>query len=1065
MSSRTVSVALQAKVDQYLAAMSAAAKGTDDVAKAAEAAGKKVDESTKGAGLAFADLSKQVGISVGESAGAAQKLSGVGAQWQKLQRTAVENKEAWNDVSGGLLKSGAAAGVAVALVTREYANFDQAMSGVASTGDDARQNIDALTEAAKKAGADTAYSAVEAANGVEELVRAGVSASDVLGGGLDGALSLAAAGQIEVAEAAGIASTAMTQFKLSGDKIPHVADLLAAGAGKAMGGVDDLGMALKQSGLVASQFGLSIEETVGGLSAFASAGLLGSDAGTSLKAMLLALANPAGATAKKMEELGISAYDAQGQFVGLEGLAGVLQERLGGLSDAQRQQALAQIFGNDAVRAASILYEEGADGIANWTAAVDDSGYAAETAATLQDNLRGDLEKLGGAFSTLAIEAGEAGNGPLRALVQSLTGIVDLAGQYPAAAQGILGIVAALSGLAIAGGALMKGVSFVAEFRTSLATLADTSPGLEKAASALGKLGAVAAGAAIGFAALSILGEVTDNLWGVAPAAEAAAAAMERLSQGEGVATLDSMFKTLEGKDIAQNVGDLASAFDVLSKVASGLDSGIGSYSSDDFFANLFGAESNLDRIQAQFTELDSAISQMSMADATQAFVGIRDASEAAGLPLEDLVALFPEYAAQIQQLAAANGLGELSAGQMASAMEGMYGPLTEVQAGMEGATTAAAAQAGAYDAAAAAAQQEAEAQAQAAEVARDALDAHLGLVDAITAVNDAQRAGANAVMGEQAAYDQWIASLQEASAQIEKNGKSLDSNTEAGRSNREYLRGLATDARDYTDAMRDNGASVDVLNAKMGEQRSAFIETANKFGVTGAAAEALADSYGLIPNYVSTTIVAPGAKVSTDEAAALNAQLEALPEEVRPDIVVIANTYGAEAAQAAIDAVKSKTVTVTVQHRVVGGSSAPVMGRSVAEADGGVLDFYARGGIRENHVAQIAPAGSWRVWAEPETGGEAYIPLAAAKRIRSLEIWRETGRRLGVTGPQYFANGAVLGPNATTGALSRPGDSYASVTNVTHQYHFEGREALGWLTDHLRDGQRRSYQTGGVHG
>ena len=337
--------------------------------------------------------------------------------------------------------------------------------------------------------------------------------------------------------------------------------------------------------------------------------------------------------------------------------------------------------------------------------------------------------------------------------------------------------------------------------------------------------------------------------------------------------------------------------------------------------------------------------------------------------------------------------------------------------------------------------------------------------MDAINAVNDAQRAGANAVMGEQAAYDQWIASLQEASAQVEKNGKSLDANTEAGRSNREYLRGLATDARDYTDAMRDNGASVDVLNAKMGEQRSAFIETAAKFGVTGAAAEALADSYGLIPNYVSTTIVAPGAKVSTDEAAALNAQLEALPEEVRPDIVVIANTYGAEAAQAAIDAVKSKTVTVTVQHRVVGGSSAPVMGRSVAEADGGVLDFYARGGIRENHVAQIAPAGSWRVWAEPETGGEAYIPLAAAKRIRSLEIWRETGRRLGVTGPQYFANGGVIGQHATSGALSRPGDSYASVTNVTNQYHFEGREALGWLTDHLRDGQRRSYQTGGVHG
>jgi TP901 family phage tail tape measure protein len=73
-----------------------------------------------------------------------------------------------------------------------------------------------------------------------------------MGGGLKGALSLAAAGQIDVAEAAGIASTAMTQFSLAGKDLPHVADLLAAGAGKAMGSVDDLGQALNQAGLVAS---------------------------------------------------------------------------------------------------------------------------------------------------------------------------------------------------------------------------------------------------------------------------------------------------------------------------------------------------------------------------------------------------------------------------------------------------------------------------------------------------------------------------------------------------------------------------------------------------------------------------------------------------------------------------------------------------------------------------------------------------------------------------------------------------------------------------------------------
>lgn len=77
-----------------------------------------------------------------------------------------------------------------------------------------------------------------------------------------------------------------------------------------------------------------------------------------------------------------------------------------------------------------------------------------------------------------------------------------------------------------------------------------------------------------------------------------------------------------------------------------------------------------------------------------------------------------------------------------------------------------------------------------------------------------------------------------------------------------------------------------------------------------------------------------------------------------------------------------------------------------LTEADGGVVSYYGDGGV-ESHVAQIAPAGAWRVWAEPETGGEAYIPLASAKRSRSVDIWRETGRRLGVQ-PEMYAFGGI---------------------------------------------------------
>lgn len=91
-------------------------------------------------------------------------------------------------------------------------------------------------------------------------------------------------------------------------------------------------------------------------------------------------------------------------------------------------------------------------------------------------------------------------------------------------------------------------------------------------------------------------------------------------------------------------------------------------------------------------------------------------------------------------------------------------------------------------------------------------------------------------------------------------------------------------------------------------------------------------------------------------------------------------------------------------------------------EKDGGIVKFYAKGGLRprEDHVAQIAPAGAYRVWAEQETGGEAYIPLADSKRARSLEIWRQTGQLLGVTFAEY-ANGAISAASGRFGGSAMP--------------------------------------------
>lgn len=468
MSDRVVKVSLIASVNNYVAGLEKAERATYKATTEAEKQAKRLDANRKVMGL--------VGT-------AAVALGGA--------------------VTLGL-------GVAVA----KYAEFDQAMSGVAATGDEARKNIDALTDAAIDAGARTVFSAKESANAIEELAKAGLSTGDILNGGLNGALDLAAAGGMDVADAAGVAATTLGQFQLEGKDASHVADLLAAGAGKAMGDVSDLAYALSQSGTVAHQFGIDVDDTVGTLAAFANAGMLGSDAGTSFRTMLLRLANPTGKAASKMKELGIQAYDAQGKFVGMEGLAGQLQDTLSGLTQEQRNAALAIIFGQDAIRAANVLYTEGKDGIAKWNDAVDESGYASKVAATRLDNLRGDLEQLGGAFDSAMIGMGKAADGPLRGVVQMLTGMIDIFNDMPAGAQQAVFWIGAVGAAGVTtGGAFLLAVPKIAAYKAALASM---SGGAQKAIGVLSKvglaLGGVTAGVSLGLVGYDLLKKAFDSL-------------------------------------------------------------------------------------------------------------------------------------------------------------------------------------------------------------------------------------------------------------------------------------------------------------------------------------------------------------------------------------------------------------------------------------------------------------------------------------------------------------------------------------------------------------------------
>ena len=351
-----------------------------------------------------------------------------------------------------LIASGmTAAGLAVAAfgvaAVKMAADFDQQMSTVqANTGATSAQ-MDQLRAAAIEAGASTVYSASDSADAINDLGKAGMSVTDILNGGLSGALNLAASDGMAVGDAAEYMANALSMFHLKGSQASQVADTLAAGAGKAVGNVSDFGEALNNCGAQANSFGMNIQETTGVLALFAQNGTIGAEAGTQLNSMLMKLAAPSAEASNTMKELGISAYDAQHHFVGMANFAGQLQKAEKNLTDEQRNQANATIFGSYAIKAANYLYEAGESGVNKWTKAVSESGYAAEQAAAKNNNLKGDLENLSGSMESLMISVGEGAQGPLRKMVQGLDTMVDAFAGLPSGAQQTIVVMASLAGV------------------------------------------------------------------------------------------------------------------------------------------------------------------------------------------------------------------------------------------------------------------------------------------------------------------------------------------------------------------------------------------------------------------------------------------------------------------------------------------------------------------------------------------------------------------------------------------------------------------------------------------
>ena len=227
-------------------------------------------------------------------------------------------------------------------------------------------------------------------------------------------------------------------------------------------------------------------------------------------------------------------------------------------------------------------------------------------------------------------------------------------------------------------------------------------------------------------------------------------------------------------------------------------------------------------------------------------------------------------------------------------------------------------------------------------------------------------------------AHDAATRRLKEANKAVRESNGNLKGNSDSALKARESVRSYAeAKVREAQEVQRTTGSNVKA-NAVIEAGRKALYDSMRQAGLTKAEAQRLIDKYLQIPKSVKTNIDL------ASEAAQRRAQI--LKETIA--------------------AIRDKSITITVKQRLqnVGKLATNLQNPDDAYANGGIT-AYANGGVTafangsENHVAQIAPAGAMRLWAEPETGGEAYIPLHPAKRDRSLAIWEETGKRLGALG------------------------------------------------------------------
>lgn len=302
--------------------------------------------------------------------------------------------------------------------------FETSMSKVSALSGAAGDDLAALEGKARELGASTTFSAAQAADALGYMALAGWDTQEMLDG-VGGALTLAQAGEMDLAAASDLVTDYLSAFNMTADETARMVDVLAYAQANANTTVEGLGAAFKNCAANANAAGMDVETTSAAISMMANQGLKGQEAGTALNAVMRDMTARMKDGAIAIGDASVAVMDADGNYRDFVDILANVQAATDGMGEAEKAAALQSTFTADSIKGLNLMLNAGADEMNSFRSELYGcAGAAEETAATMTDNLGGDLAAMQSAFEELAIKVYQGLQEPLRDGVQLITSTV-----------------------------------------------------------------------------------------------------------------------------------------------------------------------------------------------------------------------------------------------------------------------------------------------------------------------------------------------------------------------------------------------------------------------------------------------------------------------------------------------------------------------------------------------------------------------------------------------------------------------------------------------------------------